>query len=336
MSLILKTFVYLSALFLLGHKLVDLYPESALSWYAVGCYYYLIGKNDNARRYLSKATTLDRIFGPAWIAYGHSFAAENEHDQAMAAYFKAAQQMKGCHLPLLYIGMEYSLTNNPKIAEKFFREALEISPEDPFVLQEIGVVSFTNQDYKTAEIFLGRAVNVVVESDITIVPDKWSVLLNNLAHACRKNGKYNDALHFHHQALKVCPGVASTYSDIGLVQALLGQYEDAVVTLHKSLSLNREQTTATGLLSTVMEQLTSQTPTFQGVDNIPELVLPTELTGIDSNNSANSSFQPPTTTSIPDISMIITSNLGKFFNIKKFNEVIFKNFLALFFSLNIN
>lgn len=104
------------------------------------------GKNEQARRYLSKATALDRVFGPAWIAYGHSFAAENEHDQAMAAYFKAAQLMKGCHLPLLYIGMEYGLTNNPRFAEKFFKEALDIAPEDPFVLHELGVVSFCNQE----------------------------------------------------------------------------------------------------------------------------------------------------------------------------------------------
>lgn len=79
-------------------------------------------KNENARRYLrylchqsarttmfrskvfaklmfylslSKATTLERTYGPAWIAYGHSFAMESEHDQAMAAYFTAAQLMKG-------------------------------------------------------------------------------------------------------------------------------------------------------------------------------------------------------------------------------------------------
>ena len=45
--------------------------------------------------YFSKATTLDRVYGPAWLAFGHSFAVENEHDQAMAAYFTASQLMKG-------------------------------------------------------------------------------------------------------------------------------------------------------------------------------------------------------------------------------------------------
>lgn len=66
-----------------------------MAWFAVGCYYLLVKKNDAARRYLSKATSLDRVYGPAWLAYGHSFAVENEHDQAMAAYFKASQLMKG-------------------------------------------------------------------------------------------------------------------------------------------------------------------------------------------------------------------------------------------------
>jgi len=55
----------------------------------------MAGKQELAGRYLSKSTSLNRVFGPAWLAYGHSFAAENEHDQAMAAYFTASQLMKG-------------------------------------------------------------------------------------------------------------------------------------------------------------------------------------------------------------------------------------------------
>ena len=97
---------------------------------------------------------------------------ENEHDQAIAAYFKAYQLMPGnililkmeyfvftekeifwfhnffpplgCHLPLLYIGVEYGLTNNVKLAEKFFEEASKIAPEDPFVLHELGVTCSQN------------------------------------------------------------------------------------------------------------------------------------------------------------------------------------------------
>ena len=94
----LGAFFIILELFHLAQKLVELYPEWCVAWFAVGSYYYLIGKQEFARRYLCKATQLDRVFGPAWLTYGHSFAIENEHDQAMAAYFKACQLMKGCVL----------------------------------------------------------------------------------------------------------------------------------------------------------------------------------------------------------------------------------------------
>lgn len=62
----------------------------------------------------------------------------------MAAYFKASQLMKGCHLPLLYIGLECGLTNNLKLADKFFQQAQTIAPNDPFVIHEMGVISYHN------------------------------------------------------------------------------------------------------------------------------------------------------------------------------------------------
>lgn len=58
-------------------------------------FFKISDKTDPARRFLAKSASLDRLFGPAWLAYGHSFAVDNEHDQAMAAYFKASQLMKG-------------------------------------------------------------------------------------------------------------------------------------------------------------------------------------------------------------------------------------------------
>ena len=57
--------------------------------------FYLYHWNNLCIFGFSKATTLDRLYGPAWLAFGHSFAAEGEHDQAMAAYFTASQLMKG-------------------------------------------------------------------------------------------------------------------------------------------------------------------------------------------------------------------------------------------------
>ncbi|KAF2354115.1 Tetratricopeptide-like helical domain [Trinorchestia longiramus] len=267
-----------NSLFLLAHKLVDLYPEMALSWFAVGCYYYLIGKNEPARRYLSKAASIDKVFGPAWIAFAHSFAAENEHDQASAAYFKAAHLMKGSHLPLLYIGMEYSLSNNPKFALNFFEKAIEMAPDDPFVLHELGVVNFNSQQYQQAEPYFLKAAQVVqslyLESnDCYNIPAKWTILFNNLAHTLRKLNKLKMALHYHYQAVMLQPCEASSFTGIALCQALLGNLEDAIEALHKSLSIQRDQTVAITLLTTLMEQMASSDAVFPEVAD--EVVGPT-------------------------------------------------------------
>lgn len=247
-----------TSLFYLAHRLIDLYPDEAIAWYAVGCYYDLIGKSDQARRYLSKATSLNKLFGPAWLAYGHSFAKENEHDQAMAAYFKATQLMRGCHLPLLYIGVECGLTKNLEMAEKFFFQAMNIAPLDVFVLFELGVIKYEYDMYESAEEIFKTTLEMVIEmakANGEGLSPRWEPLFNNLGHCCRKNHKYEEALGFHKRALLLKPLSASTYTAIGFVHALLGNLEDAVEALHKSLSLKRDDVVTTTILKQVIEDL---------------------------------------------------------------------------------
>ncbi|KAK0150612.1 Cell division cycle protein 16 [Merluccius polli] len=241
-------------LFYLSHKLVDLYPNNPVSWFAVGCYYLMV------------ATTLERTYGPAWIAYGHSFAVESEHDQAMAAYFTAAQLMKGCHLPMLYIGLEYGLTNNSKLAERFFSQALSIAPEDPFVMHEVAVVAFQNGDWKTAEkLFLDAMEKIkAIGNEVTV--DKWEPLLNNLGHVCRKLKKYESALEYHRQALVLIPQHASTYTAIGYVHSLMGDFESAIDYFHTALGLKRDDTFSVTMLGHCIEMYIGETDAYIGTD----------------------------------------------------------------------
>ncbi|XP_061997154.1 anaphase-promoting complex subunit 6-like [Rosa rugosa] len=52
-------------LYLMACNLVKDYPQKALSWFSVGCYYYCIKKYDQSCRYFSKATNVDGNFPPA-------------------------------------------------------------------------------------------------------------------------------------------------------------------------------------------------------------------------------------------------------------------------------
>lgn len=43
-----------SQLFYTAHQLVEAAPKQAVSWFAVACYYHLLGKNELAQRYFLK------------------------------------------------------------------------------------------------------------------------------------------------------------------------------------------------------------------------------------------------------------------------------------------
>ncbi|XP_004530211.1 cell division cycle protein 16 homolog [Ceratitis capitata] len=255
-------------LFYVAHKLVDRYPDKAISWYAVGCYYDLIGKSDPARRYLSKATSLDRLYGPAWLAYGHSFAKENEHDQAMAAYFKATQLMRGCHLPLLYIGVECGLTKNLELAEKFFAQAMAIAPLDVFVLHELGVIKYEYEYYKSAEEVFQRTAEIVkarAKENKEELSVRWEPLFNNLGHCCRKRKKYKEALSYHQYALLLKPQSPQTFTAMGFVYALMGNLDEAIIYFHKSLAINRDCIVTTTILKTCIEDVMNEETVIEDI-----------------------------------------------------------------------
>lgn len=43
----------------------------------------------------SQATTMDPYFEASWLGYGHAFAAENDHDQAINAYLTCSKLIPG-------------------------------------------------------------------------------------------------------------------------------------------------------------------------------------------------------------------------------------------------
>ncbi|XP_028403874.1 cell division cycle protein 16 homolog [Dendronephthya gigantea] len=281
-------------LFFLAHKLVDNYPDQAVSWYAVGSYYFLISKYEAARRFLCKATTIDRNFGHAWIGFGHAFAIEGEHDQAMAAYFTASRLMPGAYQPLLYVGIEYNKTNNPKLAERFFNQALAIAPDDPTIKHELGQIAFQNGNYVKAEKCFKEALEKVQSLSAGIILATWEPLVNNLGHVIRKQGRYEEALEYHQQALVLVPQNSDTLSAIGFIYSLLGNYEQAISYFHKALSLRKDDTFSVQMLGQTLEQFS-----LAILPDEPEEQVPLSSNVVNENVRGQSMID----TSIEDVSM---------------------------------
>ncbi|XP_054811712.1 anaphase-promoting complex subunit 6-like [Prosopis cineraria] len=258
------TLVHLAAAMELGHSnelylmacnLVKDYPQKALSWFAVGCYYYCIKKYDQSRRYFSKATSLDGTFAPAWIGYGNAYAAKEEGDQAMSAYRTAARLFPGCHLPTLYIGMECMRTHSYKLAEQvpitkhivkyIFLQAKAICPSDPLVFNELGVVAYHMQEYNKAVWWFEKTL-ALIPSSLSEMSEPTVV---NLAHAYRKLKMYDEAISYYEKALALSTRSLSTYAGLAYAYHLQDDFTTAITYYHKALWLKPDDPFCTEMLS---------------------------------------------------------------------------------------
>lgn len=242
-------------LFSLGHQLVNYFPNSPHAWYTVGCYYLTTSRHQSARKYLTKAITLNSHFAPAHMAFGVSFATEGEHDQAIAAFSNAAKVMKGSHLPLMHLGREYYHTGATSISTRFMKSALALAPRDPSVLQEIGVMLANSGNYAKAEKYFHQAIVCLQVVDPHITLQAWEPVYNNLGHVYRKQKKYDLALKTHTQALQLSPNEPTTLTAIAFAHLLQGSHEKCVDYCNRSLRVKREDQFTIELLRAAMEEI---------------------------------------------------------------------------------
>jgi tetratricopeptide (TPR) repeat protein len=127
-------------LFYLGHELVNSNPKSALSWYAVGCYYWSCKKYETSQKYFLKATKIDKKFAKAWVMLGHVLCALEESEQAISVYRTASRLLPGDHKPLVYMAKELVRTNYLSLALHLLISAMDICATDAFLMNELGVV----------------------------------------------------------------------------------------------------------------------------------------------------------------------------------------------------
>ncbi|KAJ5165590.1 Tetratricopeptide-like helical [Penicillium coprophilum] len=200
-----------NALFLLSHMLADHSPEEPYTYLAIGVYYLSVSKVAEARRFFSKASLLDPHSAPAWIGFAHTFAAEGEHDQAIAAYSTAARLFQGSHLPQLFLGMQHLALNNMSLAHEYLCAAHAMDclgrRRRPLVLNELGVVFYHQNHLGGAVELFGQAL--ALATSLHCEPSAWVATRANLGHAFRRMGRLPESLREFDECLRVGAGGSS-------------------------------------------------------------------------------------------------------------------------------
>ena len=252
-----------NALFLIAHDLADHHPEEPSTWLAVGVYYLTISKVAEARRFFSKASMMDPHFGPAWIGFAHTFAAEGEHDQAISAYSTAARLFQGTHLPQLFLGMQNLQLNNMTLADEYLKTAFGLCKTDPLLLNEMGVV-FYHRDHVRAAVDMFSSALALAQA-IDSEPSAWLATRANLGHAYRRLGMHDAALQAFDDVLRQQARDGPVSCAKGLVLLEMGRPQDAVAALHLALAAAPQDPVATDLLGKALVESSLHDPADGGV-----------------------------------------------------------------------
>ncbi len=253
---LLHSLGHTNALFALSHDLADTHPHEPCTWLAVGTYYLNTARIPEARSYFSKASLMDPHFGPAWIGFAHTFAAEGEGDQAIAAYSTAARLFQGTHLPQLFLGMQEIALGHLKVAREYLTTAYQLCDRDPLLINELGVVSYMQEDFESAARHFELALTIAHDNDAP--PQQYTSTRLNLAHALRKCGRLEDALAHFEEAIRLGLREPGIFASKGLVLMELEQPFEATVALHEALSISPQDPIASELLARALKLLETQ------------------------------------------------------------------------------
>jgi anaphase-promoting complex subunit 6 len=211
----------------------------------VGTYYFHCKKYEIARKYFQKAIMLDKSFVYAWIGMAHSFAVQDESDQAMSIYRTIVRLFPGCAQAHLYMGMEYLRTNNLKTATLSLMKAKEISQTDPLIYSEIGVIKYKQKDYLGAKEEQLKAL-ALCQPEVSF----WvtETILTNLSHSYRKLKDYSSAIKYLEQCVSLNSSNPQTYFSLAFVYHLNKELNKAICYYHKSLKYKHDNQFAQEML----------------------------------------------------------------------------------------
>ncbi|SSD58721.1 related to Anaphase-promoting complex subunit cut9 [Saccharomycodes ludwigii] len=266
-------------LFQISHKLAEDCSKNGVSWYSVGVYYLSTNKITEARKYFSKSSILDPNLCCSWIGFGHTYAAEGEHEQAIAAYSTAARFFPGSHLPNLFLGIQYILMDSFVLAEEYLMLAYDICPYDPLLLNEIGVVFYQKSNFIKAKKYFKKAWDLI--NKVGSNSKSWVSIHVNLGHTYRKLNELEKAVECFKLVFEVSKKDENVYSSLGLIYLKMNKLEKSIDVLHKSLALQPSSQIAQELLDKAME-----VNLFTDIDKSHPLVVSSKFTKYPSSDSS--------------------------------------------------
>ena len=221
-----------------AHRLAAERANSSLTYYAIGCYYFCQHSYERAGRFFCRATEVEPQLPAAHIALGHCYARLEEGEAAMGVYRGAQHSFPGLHLGNLYVGVQYGRLQNWTLAMASVESAKKICPNDPFVLNEAGVILFKSGRFQKALQYFLQAIECLPSR--TSPGEYLDGVYFNVGTAYRKLRDYEKAIQFYTEYIRHCPNSPQGHTALGLTNHLTSNVRTAIHHYHVALSLKND------------------------------------------------------------------------------------------------
>jgi Tfp pilus assembly protein PilF len=141
-------------------KAESLDPQDHITQYDIGLVYYYRERYDQAIPHFERAIQLKPEFAPAINGLGNAYSAQGDWDKAIEAYQKIIEDVfyGTPHFALSNMALAYYQKKDYPRAEKYFLEALKLSPDFVNALGGLATTYMAQGRYEEAVQKLERAV----------------------------------------------------------------------------------------------------------------------------------------------------------------------------------
>ncbi|HEX6504414.1 MAG TPA: FG-GAP-like repeat-containing protein [Terriglobales bacterium] len=205
-------------------------PASAEALYGLGSVYLEQQKNSQAGHVFERVTSLQPSYPDtlpnAWNNLGLLAAREGRTEEAVIDFQKALQVSPDHPIALVNLGNAYRQLKRWQDAQKVLQQAVSISPEDPEANYSLGMVFAQLNDSDLAYQYLQNALKL---------RPTYPEALNNLGILYLRTGRRDDAVASFEQCIRVAPKFDQAYLNLARVYAVEANPEKARSVLRQLL-----------------------------------------------------------------------------------------------------
>jgi len=231
-------------------------PNEKDVWENLGNAYASLRKEDDAINCFWKITEIDDKDMSALLKVGQVLQDFKKMKEAIPVFEKLLQNESNNTEAMLGLGISLThllgeadkkdILNTKELINKYFKQALQNSPENPDILLNFGIYLIEQgNDAKKGYEFLNKA--------LALAP-KDTNLLYNIGFIKFKNGHNEEALSILNEVLKVDPNHTDAMVHIGIIHQEKGDINTALQLYKNAVKINPKNTQNRNLLGMILQE----------------------------------------------------------------------------------